>query len=222
MGSLNDESRHSGRWSRVRIVVAISAASLAALAASLAPASARSSQPTDLHADAPTPIFLPDGIPLSELPKGGIPAPWLDSYAELSEPDQMGPVAKSPGSSSAVIWCSYYTDGDDVHKSSGAASGHGWWVKNAGTCTVANVWTQLQELFCTTDLSFCWWADRGSRTTVTVYPGGGSGNRAKSRATCANSQYTGWRSKTDVDILGMGDPSDKYYTSPQNIYCRVL
>ncbi len=116
--------------------------------------------------------------------------------------------------------CFYDSNGDSVHRSASgfAASGHGWWEDPFNTCppgTKAVVTIQLQEQG--TDGV---WRNAGSPGQATVYAGGGSANRATGRVDCVNDMETLWRSVVDVDLVGIADPPDKYYTPESLVECR--
>jgi len=111
-------------------------------------------------------------------------------------------------------FCTFWMHGDNVHKSSGDASGHGWWVNDDCNATQAIVTVQLQQYINGS------WVDAGSPGSKTVYSGGGSANRAVGRASCNTSTWTAWRSEIDVDLIGIPDTPGKYYTPTRNLYCR--
>jgi hypothetical protein len=125
------------------------------------------------------------------------------------------------GDSNGIVYaaCSFDTLGDYVHKSSGQASGHGWWKAYSGCNPTARVKVQLQELF--SNGVYYVWYNRGTVGNEVVTSGGGAGNRSTGKATCNTSDYVGWRSVVDVDIIGQSDPGDWLYTPASNIYCKV-
>lgn len=161
--------------------------------------------------------------------KGGSPAPFPGAASESGESSMLssadGPITAEQyeqmiGEQVAQLsGCVFETKGDNVHKSGGDASGHGWWISYGGCGNSAVVTVQLQEYYC--GGTVCWWQNFGTKGKATVASGGGAGNRATGRATCATSTLTGWRSEVDVDIVGISDPSDKLHTNPQNITCRI-
>ncbi len=110
--------------------------------------------------------------------------------------------------------CTFWMRGDNVHKSSGDASGHGWWENVDCNATQAVVTVQLQQYINGS------WVDAGSPGSKTVYSGGGSANRAVGRASCNTSDWTAWRSEIGVDLIGILDTPGKYYTPTRNLYCR--
>jgi hypothetical protein len=115
--------------------------------------------------------------------------------------------------------CSYQQVSDDVHWSSTgwAMSGHGWWTKYSGTCpSKANVDIQLQAVWC--DGFGCYWKTVASGSKD-VYSGGGSANRAAAREDCSGSQIVGWRSRVDVDLIGVSDPSGWTYSAGKDFAC---
>jgi hypothetical protein len=112
--------------------------------------------------------------------------------------------------------CQPQAKGDDVHVSSGQASGHGWWLMGNCTAVKAAVTTQLQEYFSNGS-----WVDEGTPQTEDVYAGGGSANRSTGRATCTGgTATTGWRSQVTADVIGQSGLS-QIYTPAQDIACRV-
>jgi hypothetical protein len=115
----------------------------------------------------------------------------------------------------AAAGCTPFAQGDYAHVSSGDVSAHGWWTIGDGGCPneKASVTVGLQEYF--SDLT---WHNEGTVGTSSVYPGGGSANRAAARATCAaTTPIAGWRSYVIVKI-GNGASA---YTAAQNIACRT-
>lgn len=58
----------------------------------------------------------------------------------------VAPNSTPPTANSRSI-CSFGTRGDNVHKSSNQASGHGWWIRYVGCSNMARVRTQLQSLW---------------------------------------------------------------------------
>jgi hypothetical protein len=115
--------------------------------------------------------------------------------------------------------CKYQQVSDDVHFSSTgwAASGHGWWAKSSGTCpSRANVDIELQAVWC--DRLGCYWKTVASGSKD-VYSGGGSANRAAAREDCAGSSIVGWRSRVDVDLIGVSDPSGWTYSAGEDMAC---
>ncbi|WP_456698475.1 hypothetical protein [Aeromicrobium sp. P5_D10] len=110
--------------------------------------------------------------------------------------------------------CKYRQRTDNVHFSGTgfAASAHGWWTKESGTCpSKANVDAVLQAVFCDA-FGSCYWRTVDTKSK-SVYAGGGSANRSAVRENCAGSKTVGWRVRVDVDLIGVGDPSG-WTTSP--------
>ncbi|MEU2450727.1 hypothetical protein ABZ605_11765 [Streptomyces sp. NPDC012765] len=127
-------------------------------------------------------------------------------------------VSQPQGAPSAGV---FYTNGDNVHISStapAAASGHGWWVKISGPGTKAKVTIELQAL----DYRDNKWKTvaTGSKT---VYSGTGSANRAAARKVCTNRiMQVQWRSRIDVDIIGVNDSPEKAVTKTQKLWCGAF
>jgi hypothetical protein len=108
--------------------------------------------------------------------------------------------------------CEPIAAGDNVHKSSGAVSGHGWWTR--GTCPnqKAQVTIYLYEYY-----EDGTWRLKDSNSGM-VWPGGGSANRVTARRTCDNANLAGWYTNVRVDV-GNGD---RYNTASQYLACWVL
>lgn len=104
----------------------------------------------------------------------------------------------------------FQTGGDAVHYSSTpppTISAHGWWLDRDSGSTKARVTVELQI------------RSGGSWRTVatgskTVKQGGGSARRANARRTCAGTRATRWRSRVDVDVVGVADSSSRLETPP--------
>ncbi|MFD6464866.1 hypothetical protein [Streptomyces goshikiensis] len=111
----------------------------------------------------------------------------------------------------------FQTGGDAVHYSSTpppTISAHGWWLDKDSGGAKAKVTVELQIL-------------TGSRWhtvatgSKTVKQGGGSSRRANARKTCAGTKATVWRSRVDVDIIGVADSPNKLETSGKTFHCGV-
>jgi hypothetical protein len=94
-------------------------------------------------------------------------------------------------------------------------SAHGWWIdKNSGGSKAkVTVEMQIQE------------KDGDWRTMATgsktVKQGGGSSRRANARKTCVGTKKTKWRSRVDVDIIGVADSPNKLETPSKIFNCGV-
>lgn len=119
--------------------------------------------------------------------------------------------------------CTYEQAIDDPHISSTApraASVHGWWLRDSGTCpSKATVTVYLQAYWCGPFYG-CYWRTVASGQ-ADVYAGGGSGNRATARLTCSNSSTVGWRGFVDVNLDGVSDPSGYTYSAIKNLACSL-
>lgn len=113
-----------------------------------------------------------------------------------------------PGAAAAA--CVPYVDGDNVHVSSGDVSGHGWWYRNTCANTKTTVTIYLYEYY--SDKTWHW-KNTGSKS---VYPGGGSANRAAVRIACTGVVPAAWRTLVVVKI-GAGASA---YTKTLNLPCR--
>ncbi|MFD9535807.1 hypothetical protein [Streptomyces sp. NPDC060010] len=110
-----------------------------------------------------------------------------------------------------------FQTGGDVHYSSTpppTISAHGWWLDKDSGGAKAKVTVELQIL------------TGGCRHTVatgskTVKQGGGSSRRANARKTCVGSKATTWRSRVDVDIIGVADSPNKLETPGKTFNCGV-
>ncbi|MEV4210214.1 hypothetical protein [Micromonospora sp. NPDC049662] len=112
--------------------------------------------------------------------------------------------------------CTYRQANDDPH-GSGEKSVHGYWLYVAGTCpSMANVDIELQAYWC--DSLGCRWLTVASGSGDYL-AGGGSGRRSNARINCSNSTTVGWRGATDVDLIGVADPSGWYYGGAVNRAC---
>ncbi|MGV9337906.1 hypothetical protein [Streptomyces sp. NPDC003688] len=128
--------------------------------------------------------------------------------------DTPGPVVSASGRSGSVD--GFLTAGDSVHYSSTpppTISAHGWWLdKNSGGHK-AKVTVELQV------------QDRGdhwrtvARGSKVIKQGGGSSRRANARKTCVGDARTKWRSRVDVDIIGVADSPNKLTTPAKSFSC---
>lgn len=116
---------------------------------------------------------------------------------------------------SIAATCQFETWGDNVHISGSDVSGHGWWVNISCPNYRAYVRIWVEEYY--SDGS---WRSKGFGSK-TVWPGGGSANRANARATCQGSTVVSWRSRVDVDVLGIEDDAIQHITPVQNLPCIV-
>lgn len=137
---------------------------------------------------------------------GAVTAPNPGANAVLPAPPP------APSGAAPAAACTPYAAGDYAHLSSGDVSAHGWWYQNNCPNTKATVTVGLQEYF-----SDGVWRDKGTVGSASVYPGGGSANRASARDTCVGVVFAGWRSYVIVSI-GNGASA---YTAAQNLYCSV-
>ncbi|NUK18533.1 hypothetical protein HRW16_18125 [Streptomyces lunaelactis] len=143
---------------------------------------------------------------------------WEEKASAGTDSSAEGPSQQPLGAPSAGV---FYTNGDNVHISSTApasASGHGWWVKISGPGTKAKVTIELQALD---------HRDNKWKTVATgsknVYSGTGSANRAHARKTCTNRvQKVQWRSRIDVDIIGVNDSPEKAITKTRSLWCGAF
>ena len=118
--------------------------------------------------------------------------------------------------------CSYRQANDNPHISSTAplaASVHGWWQYAGGSCpSKNNVDVALQGFFCS--VGGCGWITVASSSVDVVAGTGGTLGRVTARRTCAGTGVTGFRGLTDVDLIGISDPSG-FQTSPiVNLSCQ--
>ncbi len=117
-----------------------------------------------------------------------------------------------PVANNGVPDCNQQPHGDYVHKSSGDASGHGWWTTNDRDCRNAslNVLVYLYQYH--SDGEYYLEASNWEFKKPKNYGGG----RVTTRANCDSSETTGWISQ--VYVQG-NDGKDR--TPNQNIACRV-
>ncbi|MEU9416037.1 hypothetical protein [Streptomyces sp. NPDC048272] len=135
----------------------------------------------------------------------------LPSAAEASAPEQA--VARATAESVDV----FQTGGDAVHYSStppATISAHGWWLDQDSGGAKAKVTVELQIL-----TGGRWHTvTTGSKT---VKQGGGSSRRANARKACVGTKATTWRSRVDVDIIGVADSPNKLETPGKPFNCGV-
>jgi hypothetical protein len=111
--------------------------------------------------------------------------------------------------------CTYRQATDNAHVTSGEVSVHGYWIFRTGTCpSKANVDVDLQAFGCGPFI--CQWITVASGSRE-VPPG--TSRRANARLACASTSTVGWRGLVDVDLIGVGDPSGRTSSDPQNLSC---
>lgn len=128
----------------------------------------------------------------------------------------------SSGASAREV-CAFIEKADYPHISgsgSNIINVHGWWVWRDGTsnsCKTkypkAKVTVYLQS-----SLDGKTWTTRsqGDKTTT---PGGGSNYRAVAPYTCRNFLKTKWRSRVDVDVIGLPDDPFKIDGPSTDVNC---
>lgn len=136
-------------------------------------------------------------------------APATDPTALATE--QAAPTAaRGPGV--------FITNGDRVHISSTpprTASAHAWWthVSGPGTKAKVTIWLQMK--------SGKKWHSVAKNAKNLKSGNGGSARRVVARKKCANSSRHQWRTKIDVDLIGVPDSPEKAYTKPVTVKCGV-
>lgn len=100
-----------------------------------------------------------------------------------------------------------------MHRSSGDASGHGWWENINTSATHADVDIKLQAQVNGA------WRDQTPWMTKRVRAGGGSANRTTARFDCNGSSRYRWHSIVDVDLVGIIDDSKKAVTPTVYLPC---
>lgn len=120
------------------------------------------------------------------------------------------PAAKGPGV--------FVTNGDRVHISSSpprTASAHAWWthVSGPGTKAKVTIWLQMK--------SGKKWHSVARNAKNLKSGNGGSARRVVARKKCANRSTRQWRTKIDVDLIGVADSPEKVYTKPVTVKCGV-
>ncbi|MET9607372.1 hypothetical protein ABZZ17_20225 [Streptomyces sp. NPDC006512] len=111
----------------------------------------------------------------------------------------------------------FQTGGDAVHYSSTpppAISAHGWWLDKDSGGAKAKVTVELQIL------TGGRWHTVASGSKI-VKQGGGSSRRANARKACVGTKATTWRSRVDVDIIGVADSPNKLETPGKTFNCGV-
>ncbi|MFE3073584.1 hypothetical protein [Streptomyces sp. NPDC059247] len=134
-----------------------------------------------------------------------------------STPTPAWALGRVPGAPSPEPVDVFQTGGDAVHYSSTpppTISAHGWWLDRDSGGAKAKVTVELQI------------QSGGSWRTVatgskTVKQGGGSARRANARKTCVGTRSTTWRSRVDVDIIGVADSPNKLETPGKTFNCGV-
>ncbi|WP_026249031.1 hypothetical protein [Streptomyces sp. LaPpAH-108] len=130
--------------------------------------------------------------------------------------DEPGPAGSASARSGSVD--GFLTGGDSVHYSSTpppTISAHGWWLDRNSGGHKARVTVELQVL----DRGVHWrTVAKGSKV---VKQGGGSSRRANARKTCEGSARTKWRSRVDVDIIGVADSPNKLTTPAKTFRCAA-
>ncbi|WNI28501.1 hypothetical protein [Streptomyces sp. ITFR-6] len=112
----------------------------------------------------------------------------------------------------------FVTNGDRVHISSTpprTASAHAWWthVSGPGTKAKVTIWLQMK--------SGKKWHSVARNAKNLKSGNGGSARRVVARKKCANRSKRQWRTKIDVDLIGVADSPEKAYTKPVTVKCGV-
>jgi len=112
-------------------------------------------------------------------------------------------VSSAPVTSGGIVpkACTPYVDGDDPHPSSGDVSVHGWWYRGSCANQKTEVTIYLYEYF--SDGTWHYQA-KGKKT---VWPGGGSANRAVARQQCEGVARASWRS---LVVVKLGNGASAY------------
>lgn len=150
-------------------------------------------------------------VTISALAAGG-------GVAQAAEP---APSSGDSGARKEV--CAFIERADYPHISdagSNIINVHGWWEWRSGTSssckskyTEAKVTVYLQS-----SLDGKTWTTR-SQGDKTVKPGGGSNYRAVAPYTCKNFLKTKWRSRVDVDVIGLIDDPTKVNGPSTDVKC---
>ncbi|QGG39888.1 hypothetical protein [Aeromicrobium yanjiei] len=112
----------------------------------------------------------------------------------------------------------FFTKGDRVH-GVGYASGHGWWLTADPSIINKKAWVtiELQQY----NLSELKWKTKDTGRKK-VKQGGGSSRRANARRDCKKTNAgVPWRTRIDVDIIGVGDTPNKLTTAVTILSCKV-
>lgn len=114
--------------------------------------------------------------------------------------------------------CLYEQPSDWPHISNNVdASVHGWWTTGTKTTCPATalVTAYLQASWC--GWLGCSWVTVAVGPGLVVYPGGGAGFRDNARIRCADRVTpVAFRGGTDVDLVGVNDPSGITWGSPRD------
>ncbi|MFG2405769.1 hypothetical protein ACGFR8_15790 [Streptomyces brevispora] len=112
----------------------------------------------------------------------------------------------------------FVTNGDRVHISSTpprTASAHAWWthISGPGTKAKVTIWLQMK--------SGKKWHSVAKNAKNLKSGNGGSARRVVARKKCTNLNKRQWRTKIDVDLIGVSDSPEKVYTKPVTVKCGV-
>jgi hypothetical protein len=153
------------------------------------------------------PTVSPDNAPPPEgyFDKDGN---WVD-FDDAAPPESNGLALEN---NIFMASCNQKPRGDYVHKSSGDASGHGWWTTNVASCSSVklNVLVYLYQYY--SDGKYYLEKTNSGERLPRNYGGG----RVTTRANCDSSAVTGWISQIYVN-----GTDEKERTPNQNIACRV-
>ncbi|WP_329617807.1 hypothetical protein OG244_36860 [Streptomyces brevispora] len=112
----------------------------------------------------------------------------------------------------------FVTNGDRVHISSTpprTASAHAWWthISGPGSKAKVTIWLQMK--------SGKKWHSVAKNARNLKSGNGGSARRVVARKKCTNLNKRQWRTKIDVDLIGVSDSPEKVYTKPVTVKCGV-
>ncbi|MGC5395254.1 hypothetical protein ACPXCP_05820 [Streptomyces sp. DT20] len=156
-----------------------------------------------------TRTFLTSAALTTALLAGSV-APATAAPATAAPATAAPATAKGPGV--------FVTNGDRVHISSTpprTASAHAWWthVSGPGTKAKVTIWLQMK--------SGKKWHSVARNAKNLKSGNGGSARRVVARKKCANRSKRQWRTKIDVDLIGVADSPEKAYTKPVTVKCGV-
>lgn len=162
------------------------------------------------------PLPQPPSLPTVNLSTGEIELPATGDWAPA--PDEVVVMGASPPITAGG--CTYRQVNDNPHLTGSPidVSVHGWWTRDSGTCpSKNNVTVGLQAFWCD---FVCRWITVDTGGPTSYFQGPGSGKWANARSRCAPAtREVGWRGWTDVDLIGISDPSGRHYGSAINYWC---
>lgn len=171
------------------------------------------------------PEFVDDETPIDE----GDPGVDMGTGEAQADPNQTDPYepptssdAEAPQSSEGQMAASglylettFATKGDRIRfKTNDMLSAHGWWIALVPKATAWKAKTTIDIQFKSRKTGWTT-VERGFRIA-----GPGTAKRASAREVCSDKRFAYyWRTVVDVDIIGMVDTAEKYYSPRVKLFC---